>query len=34
LDDYAYDKRLYDRLNEGCVRPVREHLYAGLDSSP
>jgi hypothetical protein len=29
--DYAYDKRLYDRLREGCARPVREHLCAGLD---
>jgi len=29
--DYAYDKRLYDRLREGHLRPVREHLYAGLD---
>ena len=29
--DYAYDKRLYDRLGEGYARPVREHLYAGLD---
>jgi hypothetical protein len=29
--DYAYDKRLYDRLREGHARPVREHLYAGLD---
>ena len=29
--DYAYDKRLYDRLHEGHARPVREHLYAGLD---
>jgi len=29
--DYAYDKRLYDRLREGHTRPVREHLYAGLD---
>lgn len=29
--NYAYDKRLYDRLREGHVRPVREHLYAGLD---
>ena len=29
--DYAYDKRLYDRLREGQARPVREHLYAGLD---
>jgi hypothetical protein len=29
--DYAYDKRLYDRLREGRGRPVREHLGAGLD---
>jgi hypothetical protein len=29
--DYAYDKRLYDRLHEGHARPAREHLYAGLD---
>jgi hypothetical protein len=29
--DYAYDKRLYDRLREGRARPVREHLLAGLD---
>jgi hypothetical protein len=29
--DYAYDKRLYDRLCEGHARPVREHLMAGLD---
>jgi glycosidase len=29
--DYAYDKRLYDRLREGHTRPVREHFYAGLD---
>src|SRR5262249_1262999 len=29
--DYAYDKRLYDRLRESHARPVREHLYAGLD---
>jgi len=29
--DYTYDKRLYDRLVEGRARPVREHLYAGLD---
>ena len=29
--DYAYDKRLCDRLGEGYARPVREHLYAGLD---
>jgi glycosidase len=29
--DYAYDKRLYDRLKEGHAKPVREHLYAGLE---
>jgi len=29
--DYTYDKRLYDRLHERHVRPVREHLMAGLD---
>jgi Alpha amylase, catalytic domain len=29
--DYAYDKRLYDRLHEGPARPVREHFLAGLD---
>ncbi len=29
--DYAYDKRLYDRLREGHARTVREHLLAGLD---
>lgn len=29
--DYAYDKRLYDRLKEGHARTVREHFYAGLD---
>lgn len=29
--DYAYDKRLYDRLREGHARPVREHLLADLD---
>lgn len=29
--DYAYDKRLYDRLRELHARPVREHLHAGLD---
>ena len=28
--DYAYDKRLYDRLREGAARPVREHLLADL----
>jgi hypothetical protein len=29
--DYAYDKRLYDRLRDGHARPVREHFCAGLD---
>ncbi len=29
--DYAYDKRLYDRLREQHARPVREHFHAGLD---
>jgi hypothetical protein len=29
--DYAYDKRLYDRLRAGHARPVREHLCAALD---
>lgn len=29
--DYAYDKRLYDRLRNGRARPVREHLMAGVD---
>jgi hypothetical protein len=29
--DYAYDKRLYDRLVSGEARAVREHFYAGLD---
>jgi Alpha amylase, catalytic domain len=29
--DYAYDKRLYDRLREHQARPVREHFRAGLD---
>jgi len=29
--DYAYDKRLYDRLREGHAPPVRAHLLAGLD---
>lgn len=28
--DYAYDKRLYDRLREGHARPVREHLMAEI----
>ena len=29
--DYAYDKRLYDRLCEGHAGPVRAHFHAGLD---
>jgi len=29
--DYAYDKRLYDRLRQGHARPVHDHLRAGLD---
>ena len=29
--DYAYDKRLYDRLRDGHAGPVREHFLAGLD---
>jgi alpha amylase-like protein len=29
--DYAYDKRLYDRLRDGRARPVREHLWADVD---
>ena len=29
--DYTYDKRLYDRLGERHVQPVRGHLMAGLD---
>lgn len=29
--DYAYDKRLYDRLRDGDAGPVREHFHAGLD---
>lgn len=29
--DYAYDKRLYDRLREGHARPVHDHFRAGLD---
>jgi glycosidase len=29
--DYAYDKRLYDRLRDGHTRPVREHFHAELD---
>ena len=29
--DYAYDKRLYDRLREGHAGPLRDHFRAGLD---
>jgi len=29
--DYCYDKRLYDRLKDGHVRSIRDHLRAGLD---
>jgi hypothetical protein len=29
--DYAYDKRLYDRLRDQKARSIREHLAAGLD---
>ncbi len=29
--DYAYDKRLYDRLRERHAHPLRDHLRAGLD---
>ena len=29
--DYAYDKRLYDRLRAGAARPVRDHFRAELD---
>ena len=29
--DFAYDKRLYDRLREGHARAVREHFYASPD---
>ncbi len=29
--NYAYDKRLYDRLRDRHARPVREHFHAGLD---
>lgn len=29
--NYAYDKRLYDRLKEGSAAPVRKHFLAGLD---
>src|SRR5215203_104637 len=29
--DYAYDKRLYDRLREGHAKAVREHFFAELE---
>jgi hypothetical protein len=29
--DYAYDKRLYDRLREGNTLSIRGHFNAGLD---
>jgi hypothetical protein len=29
--DYAYDKRLYDRLHAGNARAVRDHLQAPID---
>ncbi|MFM2093713.1 MAG: hypothetical protein RIS70_837 [Planctomycetota bacterium] len=29
--DYAYDKRLYDRLRDHHAQPVRDHFRAGLD---
>ena len=29
--DTTYDKRLYDRLERGEARPVRQHFLAGLD---
>ena len=29
--DYAYDKRLYDRLRDGRTRSARQHLRADLD---
>jgi hypothetical protein len=29
--DYCYDKRLYDRLKGSAVRPIHDHLLAGLD---
>jgi len=29
--DFAYDKRLYDRLRSGLASPVRDHLRAGFD---
>jgi hypothetical protein len=29
--DYAYDKRLYDRLLEGHTHAIREHFHAGIE---
>src|SRR6516162_7584968 len=29
--DYTYDKRLYDRLRDRHVRPIRDHFRAGMD---
>jgi len=29
--NYCYDKRLYDRLRDGHVGPIRDHLLAGPD---
>jgi glycosidase len=29
--NYAYDKRLYDRLRDQVATPIREHFLAGLD---
>jgi hypothetical protein len=29
--DYCYDKRLYDRLRDGHIGPIRDHLRADLD---
>ena len=29
--DFCYDKRLYDRLESGDARSIRDHLGAGLD---
>jgi len=29
--NYCYDKRLYDRLRDGHVGPIRDHLLAGLE---
>jgi hypothetical protein len=29
--DWAYDKRLYDRLCAGVARPVQEHLHAAIN---